>query len=100
MSANLTDQVRQLEEKIHAAMDAAKILREEKRLLSQEVEVLRRKLGETQGREHEMQALRAQVSTLSQERQALLAEREDVRHRIDGMLASLTEIEVVAARQV
>lgn len=95
--ANLVDQTKALEDKIRAAIEVARTLRTEKAALAQELEAAKKRVAEAQAAKQEISELRSQLQAAAQENQALKAERDDVRKRVDAMLSSMAELEELAA---
>lgn len=98
MAANLVEQVRELEGKIRAAMAAAKAIQADKHRLEKELTAAREALAAAETRSGELDALRAQLKSASSENQDLVHERDEVRKRVDAMLATLGELEEAAVR--
>ena len=93
MPSSLLEQIHQLDEKVKAAMNVARVLRDEKIALSKELEGLRRKCQEAQSVQQRLAEVEQRVQALSQENQTLTTEREEIRRRVESMLGSIGELD-------
>lgn len=100
MASSLLGQIKELEEKIKAALAVAKSLQSERDHLAREVSRVRQELeaarGEASSAKSELAALAARVEGVSREKLELERERGEVLERVEHLLQSLSELEAAA----
>lgn len=96
MATNVLEQIQRLEDRIQKTLEAARTIASEKAALEKDLEALRRRLGESEGARQEASDLKGRMEALERENRDLKAEREEVRRRVDGMIAALGQIDAMA----
>lgn len=97
MAPNLLAQLKTLEEKIRTAAAVARDLRSERDRLAGELDQARKAALDSADRnsrhDQELAGLRAELAAVGEERDGLVKERDEVRGRVDDMLATIAQIE-------
>lgn len=108
MAASLLGQVKELEEKIKAALGVARSLQSEKEHLARDVSRVRQELeqaraeaaaakSEASAARAELASVTAKIDVLLREKQDLERERGEVLERVEHLISSLAELEAAAA---